>query len=117
MQKLCNEKRSRCLVVTKAVFRASDNLGLRQEEIARILGLSRMTISRMKKGESLLKGKSKEFELAVLLIQLCHSLDIITGGDDKVSASWIRNPNTTLNEVPLELMYIKLQAFCVSSII
>ncbi len=72
--------------------------------LARILGLSGPTISRMRNGKYRLDRGQKPFELAVLLIRLYRSLDGIVGGDDSVAADWLTNQNTVLDGVPLELI-------------
>lgn len=91
-------------VVTKAALRAAGRLGIRNKVLARILGLSEPTLSRMSKGAYVLAPESKAFELAVLFIRFYRSLDGIVGGDDSVAADWLRNTNTILDGIPLELI-------------
>ena len=89
-------------VITKAVIRAADQLGVTARILATVIGVSEATVSRMKRGEFGLEPGTKPFELAVLFIRLFRSLDAITGGDDKVAASWLANPNTALDARPIE---------------
>ena len=91
-------------LLTKAVLRAADRLAIKNAALAKILGLSGPTISRMRGGKYRLERGQKPFELAVLLIRLYRSLDGIVGGDDKVAADWLTNKNTVLDGVPLELI-------------
>jgi hypothetical protein len=91
-------------LLTKAVLCAADRLAIRNAVLARILGLSGPTISRMRNGKYRLDRGQKPFELAVLLIRLYRSLDGIVGGDDSVAADWLTNKNTVLDGVPLELI-------------
>jgi hypothetical protein len=91
-------------LLTKAVLRAADRLAIKNAALARILGLSGPTISRMRNGRYRLERGQKPFELAVLLIRLYRSLDGIVGGDDRVAAQWLINKNTALDGVPLELI-------------
>jgi hypothetical protein len=91
-------------LLTKAVLRAADRLAVKNAVLARILGLSGPTISRMRNGKYRLDRGQKPFELAVLLIRLYRSLDGIVGGDDSVAADWLTNQNTVLDGVPLELI-------------
>jgi hypothetical protein len=58
----------------------------------------------MYKGAYVLLPESKNFELAVLFIRFYRSLDGIIGGDDSVAADWLKNNNTVLDGVPLELI-------------
>jgi hypothetical protein len=91
-------------LLTKAVLRAADRLAIKNAVLARLLGLSGPTISRMRNGKYRLDRGQKPFELAVLLIRLYRSLDGIVGGDDSVAADWLTNKNTVLDGVPLELI-------------
>lgn len=91
-------------VVTKAALRAAERLALRNNVVARIVGVSEPTVTRMRKGDYLLEPGQKPFELAVLLVRLYRSLDAIVGGNDAVAADWIKNKNTALDATPLELI-------------
>jgi hypothetical protein len=91
-------------VVTKATLRAAERLRITNAALAKIIGLSEPTISRMSKGTYLLLPESKSFELAVLFVRFYRSLDGIIGGDDAVAADWLKNRNTVLDGVPLELI-------------
>ncbi len=92
------------LVVTKAALRAADRLGIRNTVLARIVGVSEPTVSRMRRGDYLLTRDQKPFELAVLFIRLYRSLDAIVDGDDVVAQNWMQNENTALNGRPLTLI-------------
>jgi hypothetical protein len=91
----------RPLVLTKAVLRASDRLGLNARVLSDVIGLSEATISRMKRGDYMLEESSKAFELSALLVRVFRSLDAITGGDDAVSRAWMKNPNGVLGGAPV----------------
>lgn len=91
-------------VVTKAALRAADRLGVRNNVLARIVGVSEPTVSRMRKGEYTLERGQKPFELAVLFVRLYRSLDAIVGGSDATATQWLRNKNTVLGAVPLDLV-------------
>jgi hypothetical protein len=91
-------------VVAKAAIRAADRLGITNKVLARIIGVSEASISRMRKGEFPLEATQKPFELAVLFIRLYRSLDAVVGGDDVVAKSWLANDNTALSATPLDLI-------------
>jgi hypothetical protein len=91
-------------VVTKAALRAAERLGITNKVLARIIGLSEASISRMRKGDHPLEASQKPFELAVLFIRLYRSLDALVGGDEAVARSWLKNENTALSATPLELI-------------
>lgn len=91
-------------VLSKSVVRAADVLSLPNNVLARILGLSESTVSRLKKGTYTLKRHDKEFELAQIFVRLFRSLDAITGGNDETSRSWLASENVALRGKPIELM-------------
>lgn len=89
-------------VLTKAVLRAADHLGLTAKTLASVLGLSETTVSRMKHGDYRIDPATKAFELGVLFVRLFRSLDAIAGGDQKVAATWLRSDNTALDARPVD---------------
>jgi hypothetical protein len=92
------------LALTKATVRAADKLELTNRTLAAIIGLSEPSISRMKRGEFKLERGQKSFELSVLFVRLYRSLDAIVSGDEQVAKAWLRNNNTALRGVPVELI-------------
>ena len=92
----------RARVMTMAVIRAGEKLGLSGKDMAMILGVSEPTISRMRKDEFRLEEGSKAFELGALFVRLFRSLDAITGGDGEVSNAWLRNENRALGGRPVD---------------
>jgi uncharacterized protein (DUF2384 family) len=90
--------------MAKATLRAAAYLDLKDKHLARIIGVSPATISRMRKGDYPLETGQKPFELAVLFVRLYRSLDAIIGGDDLIARAWIKNPNTVLGGAPVDLM-------------
>ncbi|WP_298017814.1 MbcA/ParS/Xre antitoxin family protein [uncultured Castellaniella sp.] len=88
-------------VLAKAVLRAGDQLGLRQAQLAAVLGMHRTAVSRMKTTQSL-DPASKQGEIALLLIRVARALFALAGGD----AVWIRHfmqsPNAVTGGVPAE---------------
>jgi hypothetical protein len=92
----------RDMVLTKAVVRAAEKLGLKAKLLASVLGVSEATLSRMKRGAFTLEAGTKPFELGALFVRLFRSLDAIVGGNEAVARSWLGNPNTALDGVPVE---------------
>ena len=88
-------------LVTKAALRAAERLGLSNKELARILGLSESTVSRMSAGAAALAPDQKPYELALLFVRLYRSLDSIVGGDQAVAKAWLRAGNSALGDAPL----------------
>jgi hypothetical protein len=91
-------------VVTKAVLRAAERLGVTNRLLAGILGLSEATVSRMGSGAYLLTPGDKPFELAVLFLRLFRSLDAIVGGDQAAARAWLQGENTALGAAPIGLI-------------
>lgn len=87
-------------VVTKAVLRAADHLGFPAKMLAKVIGVSEATVSRMRHGGHVLEEGAKPFELALLLIRIFRSLDAVTGGDAQTARSWMANHNTLFGEPP-----------------
>lgn len=87
-----------------AVLSAASILGLKQGEVAQILGLSAATVSRMASGAYLLDPERKEWQLAALLVRVYRSLDSITGGRDEVSRAWLNSGNAALGAKPVDLL-------------
>lgn len=88
-------------LVTKATWRAAGRLDLSNKELARILGLSESTVSRMGAGSYMLSPEQKSYELALLFVRFYRSLDSIAGGDAAVAKAWLRANNRALGGAPL----------------
>ena len=91
-------------VVTKAAMRAAERLEISNRALARVLGLSEATVSRMGSGTYTLKPGDKSFELALMFLRLFRSLDALSGGDERTARAWLRNENLALGGVPLALV-------------
>jgi uncharacterized protein (DUF2384 family) len=91
-------------VVTKAALRAAGLLGISNKALARIVGVSEASVSRMGAGTYSLRPDEKPFELAVLFVRFYRALDAIVHGDDEVARAWLRNPNAALGDTPLTVI-------------
>lgn len=90
------------MVVTKAVLRAAEHLRVPQSTLARVLGISEASVSRMATGIVVLAPREKSFELAVLFVRLFRALDAMVGGEESVARAWMRNPHTAFGEPPIK---------------
>jgi transcriptional regulator with XRE-family HTH domain len=88
-------------VATEALLRAATRLGVSQKVVARVIGVSEATVSRLQSGRLTLGPSDKAFELAVLFIRLFRSLDALVSGDEAAARAWLRGPNLALGEAPL----------------
>jgi transcriptional regulator with XRE-family HTH domain len=91
-------------VLTKALLRASLLLGLSGATLARVLGVSEASISRLASGARMLDPSSKEGELALLLVRTYRSLDALVGTDAAQRMAWMSGFNRALNGTPADLI-------------
>ncbi len=99
-------------VVTKALLRAADVLGLSQKELARAVGVSEATMSRIAAAPARRRERAlqpsyvavdrKEGELALLVLRVFRSLDALLGGDAQKVRAWFAAPNAHIGGVPKE---------------
>jgi hypothetical protein len=87
-------------VVSKAATRAATILGLNNATLARVLGVSAASITRLQAGSYTLAADSKPYELALLLIRLFRGLDALLAGEAPAIQSWMRTANLALGDTP-----------------
>ena len=91
-------------VLTKAVVRAARLLSFSQRELAHILGISDATASRLCAGSYQLSAtRTKEWELALLLVRLFRSLDALWG-HEQAARTWLTTDNLALAARPVDLV-------------
>ena len=90
-------------VLTKAVARAAERLGITKALLARILGLSPPTVTRLYSGAYKLDERRKEWEFALLFVRVFRSLDSIVG-DEPAARRWLNSDNRALNGKPIDLI-------------
>lgn len=91
------------VVLSKATARAAEQLGLTQTRLARILGLSPASVSRLVAGSFQLAPDSKAWEFALLLLRLFRSLDSIVGTQE-AARTWLQGENLALAGKPIDLI-------------
>lgn len=91
-------------VISKAVVRAADRLAVPAPLLAKILGLSAASVSRLRHGTFELAEGTKAFELGVLFVRLFRSLDAIVGGDAASARAWLLAENSALGAPPSRLV-------------
>ena len=91
-------------ITTKTANRAAQILGLKNAQLAKILGLSVPTVARMRKGGRMLVQGSKSYELALYLIKLFQNLETRFGNNEWVIQSWMMTPNSVLSGRPVDLI-------------
>ena len=96
--------RDPAVVLGKAVSRTAAMLGLSGAALARAIGTSEATVSRILSGDRPLNPDTKEGELALLLVRLYRSLDALVGNDEQLRRAWFTTYNRGLNGIPKELV-------------
>jgi Antitoxin Xre/MbcA/ParS C-terminal toxin-binding domain/Antitoxin Xre-like helix-turn-helix domain len=91
------------MVLAKAVLSAAGRLGLRNRQLAAVIGSSEASVSRLQTGRGLDPG-TKEGELALLFLRLYRSLDALVGGDEGQAQLWLTAENDHLGGIPVERM-------------
>jgi hypothetical protein len=90
-------------VLGKATLRAATLLGLSDGDLARVVGTSASSISRVRSSGRGIDPSAKEGELALLFVRMYRSLDALLGDSDTASR-WFRAENLHLGGVPAELV-------------
>jgi len=90
-------------VLTKATLRAAERLDVPQRVLARVLGVSAASLSRLGRSRAI-DPASKEGELAALFVRLYRGLDSLVGGSDEKARAWLAAPNEHLGGSPVELI-------------
>lgn len=90
-------------VLTKAVLKSADLLGVSRKDLSEIIGISEATISRMHQGQSQISLKTKEGEAATQFVRIYRSLDSMFGGKSDLCSQWLKANNHHLGGVPLHL--------------
>ncbi len=89
-------------VVSKALLRAADDLGLNGCYLAKIVGLSTATISRVRRGTCQISPETKPYEMAMMVIRIHQALAKIMSDDKAAMRSWMSSENQELKAVPAE---------------
>lgn len=92
------------MVLGKATMRAAQEMALSNAVLARVIGFSEPTVSRIANGTRGIDPASKEGQLALLLVRLFRSLDPLVGGDTQKRQDWLRSHNKALNGIPVTLI-------------
>lgn len=91
-------------ILTKALIRMTERLGLNRQELSAIIGPSESSLSRIFTKSNYIDPTSKEGQLVILLLRLYRSLDALFGGNAKQCQLWLRSENKHLNGKPINLL-------------
>lgn len=90
-------------VLSKAVTRAAERLGISRALLAKVLGVSPATVTRLFAGHYVLDPARKEWEFGILFVRAFRSLDSIVGADE-TARQWLCSENLGLAGRPVELI-------------
>jgi uncharacterized protein (DUF2384 family) len=90
-------------VLTRALHRATKNLGMAQGDVAKTIGVSDASVSRLFAEQRTIDPKTKEGELTILFLRLYRSLDALVGSEE-AARKWFHAPNHHLRGTPAELV-------------
>lgn len=90
-------------VLSKAVIRVTERWAISRALLAKILGVSQATISRLSTKTYQLDPNRKEWEFALLLVRAFRSLDSIVG-DETTARKWLSSENRALGARPIDLI-------------
>lgn len=91
-------------MLSKAVACAAERLDISRALLAKVLGVSPATVTRLYSGEYQLTQGRKEWDFALLFVRAFRSLDSIVGGDETTARKWLNSENNGLNGRPIELI-------------
>ena len=90
-------------VLCKALLNTQQALGLSNEELGRVIGKDRTTISRIF-DKGVLAPSTKEGELALLLVRVYRGLFALVGGSHSQMQHWLNTLNVHLNDKPRDML-------------
>jgi len=91
-------------VLTKALLRAAQLLGLSNAGLGRTLGVSEASISRLATGSRTIDPASKEGELALILVRVYRSVDALVGNSEQHRQAWMTSFNRAFNAAPKDAL-------------
>jgi len=88
------------VVLSKATLNAASLLGLNNAELAKVLGISEPTVSRVASGNRHIDPHSREGQTALILVRIFRALDLLVGGDSTARDAWMTSHNKVIAGVP-----------------
>lgn len=103
MTAVAKQSTSAATVLSKAVTHAAERLDVSKSLLAKVLGVSPPTVTRLYTGQYQLDQNRKEWDFALLFVRVFRSLDSIVG-DESTARKWLTSDNKGLNAKPIELI-------------
>lgn len=87
-------------VLSKATLNAAKYLGLSLSELAQLLEISELSVSRLAASKRFIDPCGYEGERALMLIRIFSALDALVGGDMDASVTWMNAHNKAIGDLP-----------------
>ena len=87
-------------VLSKATLNAAKYLGLSLSELAQLLEISELSVSRLAASTRFIDPCGDEGERALMLIRIFSALDALVGGDMDASVTWMNAHNNAIGNLP-----------------
>ena len=91
-------------VMSRALLRTSNRLGLSRERLARATGLRLAEIASLENEAGELDPMDPRWDAFVQLVRLCWVLDVVAAGDAATMRDWMHGYNRDLKAVPADLI-------------
>ena len=91
-------------VMSRALIRTSNRLGLSRERLARATGLRLAEIASLENESGELDPMDPRWDAFVQLVRLCWVLDVVAAGDEATMRDWMHGYNADLRAVPADLI-------------
>ncbi|WP_297577312.1 antitoxin Xre/MbcA/ParS toxin-binding domain-containing protein [uncultured Deefgea sp.] len=98
------ERPEAAVVLGKALAAAWEKLNVSQAGVAKIIGLSEATVSRIANGTYILKPAKHEWAGAVAFIRIFRSLAGLLDGDEVLMREWLHSNNAEFRKAPIEVL-------------
>lgn len=95
---------NRDVILTKAILNLALSYKLKGKELSEIIGISEASATRLNNGTKLILENSKEGELALLLIRLYRSLNVLVGNNPDKAQAWLHGSNRYFTQKPFDLI-------------
>lgn len=92
------------VVLTKAICNMSKFYSLTGKDLSKIIGISEATASRLSQGVKRISPKTKEGEMALILLRIYRSLNAMVGNNHEKAKLWLNSENKYFHNKPIEEM-------------
>lgn len=100
-QAIAAKVEDRARILSTAVAEVARHLEISSTDLGNIIGISQPSASRLMRGEFKVRERTKEWELAALLVRLYRGVYSIVGSNDQLAKAWLKSRNLAFgNEIP-----------------